>query len=544
MPSSPEAVIASVLDEHTLLGLVGLGSVMHPEVDTYISTLNDAGVRVVHFSDAPLREAKSYAAHVGLSVGEINSCVSLSESEQRRGLGFEYKRAMLPRGIREIRNHLRFFDTVPLQVPLYCDATPSATRAMLSIMQDNHEVVCAFGSARTANIRSVVQASVAVTVEPDPAEDMSLCSDDVMNRINEEPLAAVSTTGQRCHEQMTRLSNSLAAMPGITARFGVPMLALLIREARVTAARLAAATEFAVQASCAIALFRCSTLVGGFQEGLDRGATLFALYVVVPLLTVGVLLAQHPAANSVVGQLKKMPSKHNFTQRIEMLRGWALWFVLRYALTIIMLFAVHLVDFFDDRSLLRETVASNASMLAVEALELQKRSSHAVALVVCTVFLAAHALCHTSTYATLSLIPAAGRISLFQCRFTLLCGAAAVLLSLAVFHADGLNFGPFAITAVCVYTPLILLLDVLIKRRRLNRMQQRQKYLKLVFSTRLGMHSPVGQLEEVAPEITANKPCASRMGKWASLLFWATCLDGHGDGELQCECCSRPLDRS
>ena len=54
--------------------------------------------------------------------------------------------------ISEIRRHLKEVDDVPLLVKLFTNSSPSTTREMLHVMQDNGEIVCVVGSAmRTEN---------------------------------------------------------------------------------------------------------------------------------------------------------------------------------------------------------------------------------------------------------------------------------------------------------------------------------------------------------------------------------------------------------
>lgn len=53
--------------------------------------------------------------------------------------------ARLPVGIDAIRKHLAEVDNVPLLVPLFTDCTESTTRQMISIQQENGEVVLVVG---------------------------------------------------------------------------------------------------------------------------------------------------------------------------------------------------------------------------------------------------------------------------------------------------------------------------------------------------------------------------------------------------------------
>ncbi|XP_075252166.1 transmembrane protein 94-like isoform X9 [Convolutriloba macropyga] len=76
-------------------------------------------------------------------------------------------RAKLPRGVENIRPHLEHVDNVPLLVPLFTDCTPEATKEMMTIMQENSEVVCVYGSSlNVTNIDIFLQADVSIGVMP------------------------------------------------------------------------------------------------------------------------------------------------------------------------------------------------------------------------------------------------------------------------------------------------------------------------------------------------------------------------------------------
>ncbi|KAL1497616.1 hypothetical protein ABEB36_008545 [Hypothenemus hampei] len=95
------------------------------------------------------------------------SCLTDS-TEQSAPINFDMSnRAKLPRGIDKIRPHIELIDNVPLLVSLFTDCTPSATREMLKIMQDYHEVVCILGSSQNCDNAGIfMQADAAISVEP------------------------------------------------------------------------------------------------------------------------------------------------------------------------------------------------------------------------------------------------------------------------------------------------------------------------------------------------------------------------------------------
>jgi hypothetical protein len=59
-------------------------------------------------------------------------------------------KARLPRGVENIRGHIEHVDDVPLHVSLFAECSPTSTREMMRIFQENGEVVCCVGSSLNA----------------------------------------------------------------------------------------------------------------------------------------------------------------------------------------------------------------------------------------------------------------------------------------------------------------------------------------------------------------------------------------------------------
>jgi hypothetical protein len=114
----------------------------------FIEDLDLAGIRYVYFSQAPERESKAYAERLGLEI-DWNSCILLSSPE---GNGNDYlelhdMKAQLPRGVENIRSHIKSVDDVPLLVSLFAECTPKSMKEMIKIFQEHGEVVCCIGSS-------------------------------------------------------------------------------------------------------------------------------------------------------------------------------------------------------------------------------------------------------------------------------------------------------------------------------------------------------------------------------------------------------------
>ncbi|KAF3704786.1 Transmembrane protein 94 [Channa argus] len=76
-------------------------------------------------------------------------------------------RAKLPRGICQVRPHLKNIDNVPLLVPLFTDCTQDTMCEMIKIMQENKEVTCCLGSsANFRNNRLFLQSDLSIALDP------------------------------------------------------------------------------------------------------------------------------------------------------------------------------------------------------------------------------------------------------------------------------------------------------------------------------------------------------------------------------------------
>jgi len=78
-------------------------------------------------------------------------------------------KARLPHGTQAIRRHLEMVDNVPLLVSLYTDSTPDTIGEMISIFQENHEVVLGVGtSLKESNAPLFSKADLAIALEGRP----------------------------------------------------------------------------------------------------------------------------------------------------------------------------------------------------------------------------------------------------------------------------------------------------------------------------------------------------------------------------------------
>lgn len=100
------------------------------EANKLFQSLDKAGIRGVLFSKEGVLETKSLAKELGID-SEWNAWISLSNNPSNfTKLYNEDGHLILPYGIEGIKKHIEEVDTVPLQVPMFCDTSTESTRQM------------------------------------------------------------------------------------------------------------------------------------------------------------------------------------------------------------------------------------------------------------------------------------------------------------------------------------------------------------------------------------------------------------------------------
>ncbi|XP_065322845.1 uncharacterized protein LOC135930011 isoform X2 [Gordionus sp. m RMFG-2023] len=210
--------VMSLLSHQILLGCVS--ALYPPKIEYFqiIDTLDSAFIRFVHFSRDNETRSKIFAEKIGLDIG-WNCSISLKnkdleyrknggiDSGSRSGMDGEgaekskdfgkfieiqkkpenpFTTSILPKGIKEIKQHLSTIDNVPLLVPLftdcYCRFKPAnqneslnkttmvlddSVLSMIGIMQEYREVVVTLGSCfNLQNLKRFAVSDLAMSVRP------------------------------------------------------------------------------------------------------------------------------------------------------------------------------------------------------------------------------------------------------------------------------------------------------------------------------------------------------------------------------------------
>jgi magnesium-transporting ATPase (P-type) len=158
---------------HILTGLLALGLRPRSSTPSFIDILSDCGIRFVFFCEENERRTKAFGAKLGLETG-WNSCISLEASADVILLDDSDLKAHLPHGVASIVEHLDRTDDVPLKVSLFCDSRPDASADMVGIYQQNAEIVCCLGNVVSLRYLPVfLAADIAIGAAPYFLQDLT-----------------------------------------------------------------------------------------------------------------------------------------------------------------------------------------------------------------------------------------------------------------------------------------------------------------------------------------------------------------------------------
>lgn len=129
------------------------------------------------FSKEGVFETKQLAHELGLNC-EWNSWISLSDKPSeytkrvnRNGL------QILPCGIKDIKEHLKEIDNIPLQVSSFCDVNWETSKQMFEIYQEAGDIVACIGNIYNSdNIHVFQQANVAIGMHIEPLQRCFRCN--------------------------------------------------------------------------------------------------------------------------------------------------------------------------------------------------------------------------------------------------------------------------------------------------------------------------------------------------------------------------------
>merc|ERR1711988_493632 len=138
------------------------------DVPRLIERLDPAGIRFVYFSSEGKRRSRLFAEKLGLET-DWNCSISLaraSKGTEATDYLTDNSPAKLPIGIQSIRYHIEHIDNVPLLVSMFTDCVRQDVQEMISVLQENGEVVAVLGSAFDDNALIFAQGDYSIAYEP------------------------------------------------------------------------------------------------------------------------------------------------------------------------------------------------------------------------------------------------------------------------------------------------------------------------------------------------------------------------------------------
>ena len=145
--------VQDIKDSHVFLGLISVCPEPKEHFQEFVDDLEAAGVRFTYFSPYREQPSKAFGERLGLET-DWNSCILLSDHPNPSSQSTGYSalsdiKARLPRGIKAIRPHLEDVDDIPLHVSIFAECNDQNSSEMIKIYQEAGEVVSVIGSCRS-----------------------------------------------------------------------------------------------------------------------------------------------------------------------------------------------------------------------------------------------------------------------------------------------------------------------------------------------------------------------------------------------------------
>lgn len=535
--TKPEDVFSQLQCSQVFLGLVSLHFKPKRDIVDLIEDLQVAGIRFVHFTAENDVRGKVFAQKLGLEA-DWNCHISLAPVEgegDRSNDDFEsdsneqllsrssstssslssvintymsYNRARLPKGIDQVRPHLKHVDNVPLLVPLFTDCTTDTIREMIAILQENREIVLCLGNAwNRENLTIFAQADMSLSLVPEPV-DVSSCTS-----VAETCALSTSTSSQNALSvsvskgwptplEMASYLNSTTCQLSFHRDADVRLLSL-ISESRHALSCIRLGLTFGLGSMMLLSSLMCLATVFFLPPPLSGSHLFWLTLLLVPLLSLTFLsLKPDPRIKSQMPNRKKKTVWNN---------RWFLFinFLLTFftsAIVSVLLFALTLLEFCrgnipDDCDFFlgnrNSTSAWNGWRGEHEQGLIFAQDLTAMFVVINLVVLSIRFLHHTEPiwklwkyvswqYVIIAIIVVVSQLIYFVISQNL------IVHVYKMSHVAAMDSVPFYVWIIGLLWLIALLpIQELLKRHHRKRFDHLQTHLKLEFETKLGMHSPV-----------------------------------------------------
>ncbi|CDW88835.1 transmembrane protein [Stylonychia lemnae] len=302
--SKSRDVLESFQNNQIFLGIIGIKHHQKQEANELFQSLDDAGIRGVLFSKEEVLETKSLAKELGID-SEWNAWISLAENPSDfTKLYNQDGHLILPYGIEGIKKHIEEVDTIPLQVPMFCDTTAETTTQMFQIYQEHDDVVCCIGNIMNSeNLHIFQQANVAIGMMIEPQYRCNNCNGLISH--NQQKTRYVQFDNSKSSEyqpnKLEKLSaaiNALACTFVFDANTSIYFFFSVFREARRLRESVEQASLLSIFIYLMLFLIFLLDLCLGLYNYIDQLETLYILFVFVPLFSFSCM--SRPTKNSIM----------------------------------------------------------------------------------------------------------------------------------------------------------------------------------------------------------------------------------------------------
>eukprot|EP00743_Colponemidia_sp_Colp-15_P007057 GILK01007614.1.p1 GENE.GILK01007614.1~~GILK01007614.1.p1 ORF type:complete len:1110 (-),score=173.61 GILK01007614.1:143-3472(-) len=492
-----EDVIHNTQDQQIFLGMVAMKDQPKKEISSLIEDLNHAGIKFIHFSKGDDRATKTFGDKMGLDT-DWNTCISLVEDSTKspKVLINMGGKTVLPAGLDAIRKHLEEVDNVPLLVSLFSDAQPDSAAGMIEILQQNGEVVTVLGSSMNpSNTVVFQQADLAISITPLPPSRCDRCFGRSSASVQHQLTAEAIVSGP------TALSSALNSLPcalELHSHANLYMLFELFRDARRLMSNFRQTLLFCICASILLFFMILLSHIFAIPMFCTGFELIWLLVIVIPSLSLSFL-----ASPSYGDTMKRMPSKTEAgDNQLTELRRFLAYYTIRLVPTGVMLLCIFVLHL---HLCLEQTLSRSISWQSLvlgEWFYLKEENPFAfgAALYNAQAFLLFLLVFYFSVLSMgfLSRIQPVLVVKPWQKPYWL----ALVFVNLAVhvaivavmvhLYGDQSNFvyNWEILLFLSLWTFLIVFVDEVVKSHDRKVYQRFQKRLRIIFNTKLGMHSP------------------------------------------------------
>ena len=536
----PDIIYQRLQKKQIFLGMVGSRTQPKNMVQETIEAFQKAGIRFIHFNKGNERMTKAFGEKLGLcnTGNDWNCCISLRDDA---ATDWKNVKARLPVGINAIETHLSTTDNVPLLVPLFCDASPTATKHMISLLQQYDEVVACVGSCLNhTNSLGFQQADLSISLMPTcntktMHENRSLTASRLtLFGLPGCPIGKELPQGAYLEKVSTNFLSSLQNLMSLGSLVGLPtaismtpteyplyFILALIKQARLQLHCALNVTEAVISWSLCwgLCFFICSLAM--LPEILTITQLVWQLFLLIPVLSFAVY---EPFESLLCVRVMKIhPNKNAMDEHWAVFKHLvSLWFI-RYLLTSLAIGGVFVWTLiYTTGENIVDLLPPSANVLRRSSFEQDLQYSRHVTMCAATLFFGMHGVGSLSRHLGIKVFQLvkddSGKTSLqfAQCRrkigsdhynplefptcllhvFLCIClqfGFSCLALSQFSPSPRNLSLPRYLYVYVITYTVLILVLDNYGKGRRKKMYVDNQVWRKINFDTRLGMHSPRGE---------------------------------------------------